>query len=161
LLDEFEEAEAEDYMTVKRDFESRKPAKQRHPDMEDWTFMPEDPETFFSFEEYTKYREELNYGYENELAEVYEKLLEKPNEMSIDCDDNGNVKVALNSLDNQSGLKGILDNWYSMEPYWKWVAQLYGPEMIERFGGFRIVDPGLLPMGMISLFRSGRVQWQE
>ncbi|MCJ1304518.1 hypothetical protein MMC08_007331 [Hypocenomyce scalaris] len=161
LLDEFEEAEAEDYMTVKRDFESRKPAKQRHPDMEDWTFMPEDPETFFSFEEYTKYREELNYGYENELAEVYEKLLEKPNEMSIDCDDNGNVKVALNSLDNQSGLKGILDNWYSMEPYWKWVAQLYGPEMIERFGGFSIVDPGLLPMGMISLFRSGRVQWQE
>ena len=38
---------------------------------------------------------------------------------------------------------------------------MYGPELIEKFGGFNIVEPGLLPMGMVALFRSGRVQWEE
>ncbi|KAF4624268.1 hypothetical protein G7Y89_g13905 [Cudoniella acicularis] len=32
--------------------------------------------------------------------------------------------------------------------YMRWVAQLYGPDMIERFGGLKIVDAGLLPIGM-------------
>ena len=36
-----------------------------------------------------------------------------------------------------------------------------GPEMIEAFDGFGIVDPGLLPMGMVRELRSGRVNWQE
>lgn len=69
--------------------------------------------------------------------------------------------MALNALGSQAGSRGILANWYAMEPYWKWVVQLYGPGMISKFGGLRVVDPGLLPMGMVSLFRSGRVNWQE
>ncbi|KAL4963679.1 uncharacterized protein BDV14DRAFT_190779 [Aspergillus stella-maris] len=40
-------------------------------------------------------------------------------------------------------------------------VSLYGPEVIERFGGFNVVDPGLLPIGLISQFRSGRVSWSE
>jgi hypothetical protein len=40
------------------------------------------------------------------------------------------------------------------------VAALYGPEVMERFGGLIIVDPGLLPIGMVSLFRDKRVKWQ-
>jgi hypothetical protein len=43
----------------------------------------------------------------------------------------------------------------------RWVALLYGQDMIERFGGLNIVEKGLLPMGMVTLFRSGRVKWQE
>ena len=161
LLDEFEEAEAEDYKIAKKDFESGV-TKRYHSAMEDPDFVPQDPNTFFSFEEYTKYREQFHCGYKNELVEIFDKLLQKPEEKSIDCDDNGCVKTALNALGGQSAeLKGILNSWDAMEPYWKWVAQLYGPEMIEKFGGFSIVDQGLLPMGMVSLFRSGRVKWQE
>ncbi len=36
----------------------------------------------------------------------------------------------------------------------------YGPEIVGRFGGLRIVDAGLLPMGMVTLFREKRVKWQ-
>ena len=158
LLDEFEEAEVEDYKAGKKAFEEKGwnvvKEKEQDPD-----FGPEDAQKFFSFKEYTRHREALGYGYENELFHVYEKLLEKPKETSVHFDEN--VARALRAMDGQSGLRGILNNWDSMEPYWKWVAQLYGPEMIEKFGGFNIVDPGLLPMGMVSLFRSGRVQWQE
>ena len=46
------------------------------------------------------------------------------------------------------------------DDYWTWVAQLYGPDMIERFGGFNIVDDGQLPIGMVNLFREGKVKWQ-
>lgn len=48
-----------------------------------------------------------------------------------------------------------------MEAYWKWTAQLYGPEMIERFGGLRAVEPGLLPIGMVGLFRDEKVKLQD
>ena len=73
----------------------------------------------------------------------------------------GSVSAALAALQKRVGLRGISSNWYAMEPYWKRVAQLYGPEMIEAFDGFGIVDPGLLPMGMVREVRSGRVNWQE
>jgi len=51
--------------------------------------------------------------------------------------------------------------WGGMEPYWKWITMLYAPEVIDRFGGINLVDTGLLPMGMVSLFRNQRVKWQD
>jgi hypothetical protein len=47
-----------------------------------------------------------------------------------------------------------------MAAYWKWIAQMYGPEMCERFGGLNVVDPGLLPIGMVGFFRMRRTKWQ-
>ncbi|KAL8731962.1 MAG: hypothetical protein Q9166_003094 [cf. Caloplaca sp. 2 TL-2023] len=155
LLDKFEGAEKEAYKFAKRQFDIG--AVSQH----DPKFRPEDPDRFFSFEEFAKYREELWYGYENELEEIYTELLRKKGEDDIETYDNGDIRVALNALSGQNNQRGILSSWYSMSPYWKWVAQLYGPEIIDKFGGLSIVDSGLLPMGMVSLFRSGRVNWQE
>jgi hypothetical protein len=158
-LDAFEEDERQAYREVKAVFEL---GKLRDESTREWpSFKPEDPDTFMPLEEYTRYREEVNYHFNGELRDVFLELLRCPSEESLDYDDNGLVKMALNALGNQTSLRGILADWYSMEPYWKWVAHLYGPEMIERFGGFNIVDPGLLPIGMVSLFRSGGVKWQE
>lgn len=160
LLDEFEEAEKEAYRSAKVRFDKGETHQPPHA-LHDPDFRPEDSENFFSFEEFTRYREELYFGFTNELVDVFSTLRVKPGEESIETDDNGNIKTALNALGTRPGLRGILSNWYSMEPYWHWVAQLYGPEIINKFGGFGIVDPGLLPMGMVSMFRSGRVNWQE
>ena len=164
LLDEFEEAQKDAYKAAKLRFEDWRSGKTDalHDAVDDPDFKPEHGrDTFFSFEEYTKYRETLHYGFRNELVKVFAKLLEKPSEESIDTEEGGDVKVALGRLGSRSGLRGILASWYSMEPYWKWVAQLYGPELIEMFGGFAIVDPSLLPMGLVSEVRSGRVNWGE
>jgi len=160
LIDEFLEAEKDAYK-YRKDCFDRGQLYKPPSSMLDPEFKPDNADVFFSFEEFIKYREEFSYGFENELAKVFPTLLKRPEEESIDTDHNGEIKMALNSLGSQSGLRGILANWYSMEPYWKWVAQLYGPGMISKFGGLNIVDPGLLPMGMVSLFRSGRVNWQE
>ncbi|QKX61952.1 uncharacterized protein TRUGW13939_09108 [Talaromyces rugulosus] len=155
LLDQFEYAEREDYQTLKVNFESgRVPQTDRH-------FRPNDGNTFFSFQEYIKYRESLPPYFTSNmtLLSVRNKFLEEPKQEAVETAYNGDIQTAISALDADS--KGILQNWDSMEPYWKWVAQLYGPDVIESFGGLRIVDSGLLPIGMVSLFRSGRVKWQE
>lgn len=158
-FDKSREAEKEAYKTARKDFEL-----DRVDEPSDRDFRPEKPDQFLSFEEYTKYREELDYQSSYGLKDVFTTLLQKQDEESIETAPHGSITSALTSLDKQarqSGLRGILSNWHSMEPYWKWVAQLYGPGMIEKFGGLSVVDPGLLPMGMVSLFRNGRVDWQD
>ena len=155
LFTDFEAAERVRYRLAKQHFEEGEPAKKRRRTI-DPSFRPEDPDNFMTFEEYTKYREELNYGYSGQLVNCYKRLLERPSQQGIESEYNGPIQVALQGLPSTK-----LQHWSSMEPYWKHVAQLYGPELLERFGGFKIVDSGLLPMGMVSLFRSGRVKWQE
>ncbi|KAF7594767.1 hypothetical protein BBP40_008474 [Aspergillus hancockii] len=159
LLDRFLEDEREAYAAAKLRYEHRL-LNNQHVVMHDGAFRPPDADTFMSFDEYIQYREILGYGFTGELKEVYDKLLQRPEQQHIDCDPNGAIFRELNQLSGQPNLKGIKANWWEMDAYWKWVAELYGPEIIERFGGFNIVDPGLLPIGMVSLFRSGRIKWQ-
>ncbi|KAL8688425.1 MAG: hypothetical protein Q9218_005665 [Villophora microphyllina] len=160
VLDQFEDAERDAYKAAQTTFSEGKLRKDPS-EMLDPDFRPADAEKFLSFEEYTKYRESLNYGFDCQLRDVLLTLLKKPDEEAIETEDNGHIMLALNELGNRNELRGITSSWYSMEAYWKWVAQLYGPAMIEKFGGLSIVDPGLLPMGMVSLFKSGRVNWQD
>ena len=157
LLDDFVEAEAEAYQSAKIKFETDH--VYRH-SLDDPNFVPEDGDTFFSFEEFVRYREEFEYQYDGELADVFTELLKQPSEESIEA--SAEVLTVLNSL-NTSGFTrpSVGGNWYGMTPYWKWVVQLYGPEMLERFGGLNIVDNGLLPIGIVSELRSGRVKWRE
>ncbi|KAI0447131.1 hypothetical protein F4803DRAFT_559033 [Xylaria telfairii] len=159
MLDAFLEAERDNYASKKRAFERgiyRNSAS---------SWAPEDPrdrESFLAFDEYARCREDLNYDFSGNLASVFERLLEVPAEgrggISVAS---ASVRGGIEALANLShGLKGITGNWYAMEPYWRWVAQLYGPEAIARFGGLNIVEPGLLPMGMVSIFRDKRMKWQ-
>ena len=158
LLDDFAEAEAEAYRSAKIKFEAGQ--VYRH-SLDNPNFVPEDGDTFMSFAEFTRYREEFEYGYDGELCDVFTELLKQPSEESIEA--GVEVMTGLDAM-NTSGLAakaGITGDWYGMTPYWKWVAQLYGPEMMERFGGMNIVDNGLLPIGLVSELRSGRVRWRE
>ena len=122
----------------------------------DW--KPADADVFFSFAEFVKYREEYSNNGPANLKRTYGKLLKRPKEQPID----GSVQVrqALTQLKGQSNLRGITSDWTSMDAYWKWIAQMYGPEMMDKFGGLNVVDAGLLPIGMVSMFRQRRTKWQ-
>ena len=163
LLARLEESEAEGYQAAKKAFEDGTVLRARY---NATTITPTQPvfgreaETFVSFEEYVKYREELNLGHRMQVHQVYVKLLEKPGWESVEGY-GAMVSEGIAPLSTQKNLRGILNNWDAMEPYWKWVTMLYGPEVLERFGGLSIVDSGLLPMGMVRLFRENRVKWQS
>lgn len=152
-IDEYEEKEREDYATAKRMFGkgSRRSAANL-----DW--KPEDADTFFSFEEFSKYREIFGSFDKASLLGTFKKLLERPREEPVSL--STSVQQALEQLSGQSNLRGILAYWDLMDAYWKWIAQMYGPEMIETFGGLNVVDFGLLPIGMVSMFRQRRTKWQ-
>ncbi len=160
LLDEFERAERNHYRLMKENFEKEEFDEEElyWLDDPDWE-AAEGKDTFMSFQEYTKYREELEYHFTNSLHNVFQTLLVKPQEQAIEA--SSKVLNAVGALmHSTTTLRGITANWYQMEPYWKWVTQLYGPEMIDKFGGLNVVEPGLLPVGMVSIFQSKRVAWQ-
>jgi len=159
LLDGFEKGERSHYLLMKEKFEKGELDGERYAqDDPDWE-PAEDKDTFMSFQEYTKYREELEHHFTNSLNRVFQQLLDKPYEQAIEV--SSKVLGAINALGPSTMTqKGITMNWHQMEPYWKWVAQLYGPEMIDKFGGLNVVEPGLLPVGMVSIFQSKRVTWQ-
>jgi hypothetical protein len=147
VMNDFIDGELNAYSTAKKAFENNH--VYRHSNM-DLNFVPEDRDTFFSFEEFSRYREEFKCpdGDGNLLA-VFEELLELPSPELLDT-----TQEETMMLNKYSGDAAMSDG------YMRWVAQLYGPDMIDRFGGLKIVDAGLLPIGMVNLFRSGRVQWK-
>lgn len=158
LMRNFKEKEKAAYRDAKERFDKGEIAEERFA-LEDPDWEPvEGKDEFMSFAEFVKYRESLDYEFAGQLSDVFEKLLVKPSEQAIDA--TADLLNAINALSTQANLNGIKSQWYQMEAYWKWVAQLYGPEMIFKFGGLNIVDPGLLPVGMVSLFREKRVTWQ-
>ncbi|CAN9157319.1 unnamed protein product [Alternaria alternata] len=157
LLDEYENTLRSDYNTAKRAFDKgvRRPTRRN---VEDANWKPEDPDTFFSFEEFARYTETFVTTGRASLLDVYKELLERPQEKSINASEP--VLQAQQQLQGQNTLRGITAQWGSMEAYWKWITQMYGPEMIDKFGGLNVVDFGLLPIGMVSMFRQRRTKWQ-
>lgn len=148
VLDDFLEQEQEAYRKAKIAWEAGKVQRSnpRSP-------VPNNCSTFFSFEEYSKHCEEFYAGHEGNLLGVYEELLQQPTkeDVNFDVESEGGGQLCWRTL-NAAGME---------DGEKRWVAMTYGREMIDLFGGLEIVDKGLLPMGMVGLFRSGRVKWQD
>ncbi len=107
---------------------------------------------FFSLEEFVRYREEFMGKYEGNLLSTYCNLLEQPSMNTSEMDISGD--------EGPLGLKALREAGLH-EGYDRWVAGVYGKEVVEAFGGLEIVERGLLPMGMVTLFKSGKVKWQN
>lgn len=145
-IDDFLDSESEAYRKAKIAFEAGKVPRSSP------RAVPTNSLEFFSFEEYSKHREEFYCSWEGSLLFVYEELLQQPNKEDVDSEA-GEV--------GESGLGfSKLQAAGVHEGEERWIAMLFGKEMVEKFGGLEIVDRGLLPMGMVGLFRSGRVKWQ-
>lgn len=157
FFEEFLIAEKEQYERVKRKYLQKKGWE--YPNRDN-AYRPENPTEFMPFDEYVKFREQFNYGYQHQLVDTYSRLLQKPEEQSLENDGRNSIYEALQQIPQDGGERTIM-SWSTMNSYWKWVTMLYGPEMLEKFDGFQTVDTGLLPMGMVSIFRSGKVSWQE
>ncbi|KPI36782.1 uncharacterized protein AB675_11805 [Cyphellophora attinorum] len=146
-IEKFIEGEREAYRNAKQKFTKYDGRANRYSPN---TWAPEDKDTFFSFDEFTRYREEFmpTHG-SHGLAATYTDLLQRPNEEDICI--STELMSALNLMDTggvvgQEGKCGINGNWWSMEAYWKWILGVYGPGILRKFGGLNIVDNGVLPI---------------
>ena len=172
LISDFLEEETESYNTARISFEKDGPSHYAHrsnfsksnrPD-----YIPES-EDFLPFDEYVQYRETINhpntYKPSNSLATVYKSLLAAPTpqdpEDPTESVSLSPIKPALNALVSRPNLKGVTSSWYNMEPYWKWVVSMFGEEIIEKFGSLGIVEPEVLPLGMVEEIKEGKLGWGE
>ncbi len=145
ILDDFLDAEQEAYRKAKIAFESGKMKTMKNK-------PPPGSSEFFSLEEFVRYREEFMGKYEGNLLSTYCNLLEQPSMNTSEMDISGD--------EGPLGLKALREAGLH-EGYDRWVAGVYGKEVVEAFGGLEIVERGLLPMGMVTLFKSGKVKWQN
>lgn len=154
-------AEREFYRRYKHSFDNGNVYRPQYGAQPPW--QPEeqhDQNNFLSFDEFVAHREDIcvfkdNYM-PNDILGVFEQLMAQPEEESID--EVPELWTALAQLKPDG--RSIKSGWDGMDASWRWVTAMYGPEIIERFGGLSIVDPGLLPMGMVGLMREKRVTWQ-
>jgi hypothetical protein len=136
-MDRFFEAEERAYSLAKKKYEEGKVSN--HSGLSHTITNALKDSDFMSFEEYTRYREltssELLLAYENLLYESTEREVVKTSDVQV-------------------------NDWYGLTNYQRWIIQLYAPEMIARFGSLTVVDKGLLPTGMVNMFRESRFKWQ-
>lgn len=150
LLDRYSENEKAAYTKAKKKWESGALSSKCKTKS---SATPEVAEPFMSFEEFTKYREQLHASWDGNLLSVYNDLLRKPNVVPINASTSHPVNTVIEEI--------VIGAESTDLDYLRWVGTLYGKEMMEKFGGVRIVEKGLLPTGMVELFRSGRMKWHD
>lgn len=101
-------------------------------------------EPFMSLEEYTKYGEETS----RHLHQAYTDLLEPPETADVEM------------TPELHNAKHFPIDWRQNQ-YDRWVLQLYGPDIIRKYGGLALGDKKLLPIGLANMLRSEKIRWQE
>ena len=161
LMDVFYEQEEAACLKSKLAFErefhevmkSAKPGEvMRRPNLH---YIPPNPYQFFSFEEYSANREHTSH----ELCKIYDRLLQQPKARHPQED----PKSSSGGILNKGGL-GFATYTSQLEqvnltPYHQRIVELYGTEIIEKFGGLQIVSPTMLPTAMVNAFRAKRIKW--
>lgn len=144
LYDDQEEA---DYKRRKLTFENGQ-VDRPHSSVDRTSKFDSEEEDFMSMEEFTRYREHTSWT----LVNAYKRLLEEPKQHQTKV-----TSDVSNFLEN-GDREGV--SWAKLSPYHRWIVQLYASDMIARFGGLNVVEKGLLPIGMVSMFRESRFTWQ-
>jgi hypothetical protein len=118
----------------------------------------DEAQEFFSFEEYTRYRDRAS----SKFLDSYTKLMDEPEKKDLqDGKCGAAVTRALNSLASSSpdgGLEDIRPDNLSEEELW--TIHFYSAELFEKFGGLSLVDSSLISLGMLKAMRSEKVTWR-
>ena len=99
---------------------------------------------FISFEEYMRYLEETS----KHLRIAYETLIHAP---AADCITPASGASRITVGEPYHGFNG---------PYNQWLSQLYGSEIVRRFGGLSMGEKRLLPIGLIDMLKKEKIRWQ-
>ncbi|KAJ5105304.1 reverse transcriptase [Penicillium alfredii] len=106
-------------------------------------------DTFMSFEEYTRFREETS----PQFTKLYQHLLQVPEPNGVELNDSDRVPMAVRDIRRRFRLK-------NEDPEMRWILYLYGEDLLSRFGGLNLVDKQFLPMGVLDMIKGKKVKWQ-
>ena len=103
------------------------------------------PEAFMSFQDYVTLRE----IWLSTWGALYLNMLETPPQHNAVL----TPKVREMMSNNLGGKL-----WDNMDWYEKWIISMYGEEVVKKFGGLEAVDPNLIPVAMVELFKTSRMK---
>lgn len=104
---------------------------------------------FMTFEEFMSLRE----SWRSTWGIAYNHMLASPKVREVTL-----VPMVRQLVDDNPGSPKF---WESMDWYKKWVVSLYGPEFVKKYGSLEAVDPNLIPVGVVELFRSLRMKLDQ
>ena len=105
-------------------------------------------DVFMSFDEFTALRE----SWRRTWGDAYRHMLAAPFIRPVAL-----VPNVRQLVDNPESSKP----WRSLDWYEKWVVSMYGGEFVKKYGSLEAVDPNLIPVGMVQLFRSSRMKLDQ
>lgn len=78
----------------------------------------------------------------------------------------GRIRTAVGSMDTAKAGIGAADfNFVNTacvnDLYWQYVLAAWGKGVYEKWGGLKIIMPNMLPVGMMSVYRSRRIDWEQ
>ncbi|KAI0445711.1 hypothetical protein F4803DRAFT_507060 [Xylaria telfairii] len=112
----------------------------------DKILIPGEDDDFMSYEEYTRHSESTS----RMLTPAYNRLLHVPSQKGA------TLEPFVTDALSRAGIKDW-DNPRVLQI--QWVLQLYQDELIERWGGSRLVDEKYLPLGLLAMMRRKAVRW--
>lgn len=71
------------------------------------------------------------------------------------------VVTAVSALTVYEPLGADSADWDELDDYWQFILSIWGPEMVNTWGGLEVVREGTLPVGMVSVWRNMRVTWEQ
>lgn len=71
-----------------------------------------------------------------------------------------NNKLTLRGSKSKKQKDRIGADWKQTSPYWEWVAEVYSPSMVQRYGGLSAVYRALMLLSVVKILRQGKVRWQ-
>ena len=140
-LDEAFELEEADYNNAKQSYEDGT-------SMSGLVHPTADIEPFMSLHEYTRYREETSIH----LHQAYIDLLAPPESAIVEP--TPDIQNAVQKLDPVPAGQG-------RSLYEHWLLQLYGADIIKKYGGLALGEKKLLPIGLAGMLRGEKIRWQN
>ena len=102
-------------------------------------------EPFMSLDEYNAHCEETSVH----LHQAYTELLKPPQSVEMETTpDMWNDRHWQKKMGTASS-------------YERWVLQLYGSEIVGKYGGLALGEKALLPIGLATMLRSEKMRWQQ
>jgi hypothetical protein len=105
------------------------------------SYRVKDDYGFMSYEEFVSARESAD----SQWCSKYQWLLSTPDPISVTP-----PPAISEGLDLSD-----------MSFYENWIVAMFGEEVVRKFGGLEIVDPTMIPVGMVELFRNSKMRWKQ
>ena len=102
-------------------------------------------EPFMSLDEYNAHCEETSVH----LHQAYTELLKPPQ------------SVEMETTPEMWNDERVQSSRGQANSYERWVLQLYGSEIVGRYGGLALGEKALLPIGLATMLRSEKMRWQQ